>query len=443
MGTPQKSLILLAFLWTALGVASQDRDFGLGGITSGRVTSVTAEPDHGFTALYNPALIAAQTKPQFSFSTGASSASYPSFGVVRVDSPHYQTQRGDDRETEFTLPNQSYSSWAAGFSYPFSLPFFFSRRAGLGLTASGPYQKLRSISAGSPYDFSTLRYGTSDAQFKATLSGALELWPDHFFFGVGLSLYLTTAGAARASFLSNNPTGKLAIDVGFNSALLVGLFSQWENTGAGLVLRQEIHPTLEQSFEGSVQLAKDTVFRQPFTFRTSLFYEPGALEFDLQQRFLGIKGSVGVSYQNWSAYQPSSLVVSAPDADGNVRVTEVPPLALRNTWNPRISLEIPTLNNALMLSGGYQYRPTPIRDLQGASNLLDSNTHVVGLSLQYHFAENQGIGMTLPVTLGLYGQRHWMTSRQVTKAAPTFVGAPGYLFSGNAYTYGFTLQAQL
>lgn len=441
MGKANIYLIFFTFFAHSYVSGSQDRDFGLGGSTSGRASSITAETDNPYAAIFNPAVIAAQEAPSFGFSTGASGASYGSLGAVKVDSRDYRTDRGSDRVQEYRLPEQQLTVWSAGITYPFYLPFVFSRRAGIGFTASGPYNRLRSISAPTPYDFSTLRYGTSDAQFKGTLSGSIELWPEHFFFGAGLSLFLTSGGAADTTLVANNPTGRLALDVGLNTAALGGFYGQWGETRAGLVLRQEINPTFDQEFKGKVQLGGEETFNQPFLMHTTMFFEPASVELDLQHGFGWFKGSVGVAYQWWDAYQPSYLIVTTQDADGQSRTTEVPPLALRNTLNPRASLELPTFNDRLTFSAGYQYRPTPLTDVSGATNLLDADTHVAGLSIRHSLKESEWF--PLPLTWGLYGQYHWLRSRNVEKSDTRFIGSPGYVFSGNAYAYGFTLHAEL
>jgi hypothetical protein len=45
--------------------------------------------------------------------------------------------------------------------------------------------------------------------------------------------------------------------------------------------------------------------------------------------------------------------------------------------------------------------------------------------------------------LGIFGQYHWLTERKVLKANSDSIGGPQYSFSGQAYTYGISLQAEL
>lgn len=400
-----------------------------------------AEGENPFAALSNPAVIPSQAKPQFGFSTGIAGSSLKPSGTGLVDSPKFRTERGVTRTEPLEARNTRLGVWAVGLAYPFGLPSLMSRQAGFGLAISGPYERLRTFRSGTPYDFSSLRYGTSDGQFKATLSGAVELWPEHLSLGAGVSVFLSTAGAADATFVSDNPTGRLALDVGLNTAAIVGLHSREGRTSAGLVYRQEIRPTFQQKIDGKVQLGGVDTLSQPILMQSTMYFEPAAFEGDIQHDFEWVKASAGLAYQRWSNYQPSYLVMSGPDADGGTRTTRVPDIQIRDTWNPRASLDFPLVESTLFLSTGYQYRPSPLRDLSGNHNILDGNTHVAGASLRHRLQDTWWFPHA--VTWAIYGQYHWIAARDVVKNDPDFIGAPGYRLSGNAYTYGVALQTEL
>lgn len=432
---------LLAIL-VACGAAyaSQDQIYGLGGSSSGRVGGVTADPETPFAALYNPALLAAQPEARFGVSTSAAKSSYAPLRGVVIDSPAFRTDSGNPRTGDYQLPGTSLALWSVGLGYPFSLPRALGRRAGLGVVLSGPFGNLRTFRAATPYDFSALRYGTSDAQFKGTASAAVELVPRSLYFGAGVSFYITSAGTAEATVAANNPTGRLAIDVGLNSAAVGGLYASLGRTRASLVYRQEIAPRFQQEFMGRVQIGGSETLYQRFLFESTLYFEPHTVETEAQHDFGPVTGSVGLSYQLWTSYKPASLVATAPDAAGRARATELPALSLKNTVSPRLSLEAPFFEKRLVLALGYTYRPTPLTSVSGPGNLLDSDTHVLGVSFQHRVAASEW----LPAFgWGLFGQYHWLNRRGVEKSAPDYVGAPRYEFSGTAYTYGVSLQAEL
>jgi len=421
--------------------ASQDRNFGLGGESTGRVSAMTAESESAFAALFNPSLLASQTETHLSFSTFSTATHFDPMGPVLTDSARFRTARGIESTSPVQLENNSTMLWSAGFSHPFLLPHYFSRRAGFGVVLSGPYEKLRTFRAGSPYDFQSLRYGSADRQFKGTVSGALELWPDTFFFGAGLSLYLTTAGAADAAITGENPTGRLALDVGLNTAAVAGLFWKNEATSAGFVYRQEIKPTDRLAFEGKVAVGGQDVATQPVLMQSTMHFEPGSFELDVQHRFETFKASLGVALQRWSLYQPAFLVLSTEDADGQVLTTQTPAIVANDTLNPRASVSVPFLKEKLWLSAGYQYRPTPLGDLSGPTNIVDSNAHVAGLSASYRFEASEL--WIWPTSLSAYAQHHWLSRRRVDKQDAAFIGGPGYDYSGTAYVLGVSVQSDL
>lgn len=439
--TKKLTLALLIALAPA-SFATQDRNFGLGAESSGRVSAVTAESENPYAAIFNPALLSTKEKPQFAFSTFQVQTSFGELGTVIVDSPRYRTREAKLTRQSYQPPAQNEWLWSAGFSYPFLLPKALTeRRAGLGVVLSGPFSKLRTLKATTPYEFTTVRYGTSDAQFKATASVSVELlkW---LHLGAGASFFISGAGSSDAQLTTENPTGRLGLEVGFNSSLITGLYARFDGNSLhhrlAFVFRDSIHPVYEQNFEGQVQVREGVnTFALPVLLRTTLYYEPQSFELEWQTEKDGLKLSAGIAYQRWSGYEPAFLKVEAPNAQREVRATEIPVLSFRDTWSPRISVQIPLIAEKLTASAGYQYRPTPNSDLSGATNLLDSDAHALGLAVSYQWAGNEW--WPTPTQLSLYAQYHRMTMREVVKSNADFIGGPGYNFSGNSYVYGLTL----
>ncbi len=416
-----KYFSMFGLLFAIPALASQAQNYGLGGETTGRANSVLAEVSNPFAALYNPSLIAAQPHPIFGFSSAVQQVAFSTSENLK-------------------LKNQSLATWAFGFSYPFKLNRESSKQAGLGLAFSGPFQKLRTFYAYAPEDAFAMRYGGSDSQFKATLGAGLELFEKTLFLGAGLSLYLSTAGAAEETLVGNNPTGRMALDVGLNTAAVVGLYLKQENTQTAFTFHQALDPSFIQSIDGKVSIAGSEILHQPLLARSTLYYEPQTLQLEAQHQIGSTKASVGIGYEFWSQYKAPILITEAKDNLGAVRTTQVANMVLNNTWNPRVSFESP-LSSTLTLSSGYQYRPTPVADLSGAANYLDSNTHIVGLSLSHLISESSFLPG--PTKLGVYGQYHWLNHRQVTKTQPTESGLKEYSFQGNAAIYGLCLQSAL
>lgn len=435
----QKLLIILIALLARHGLASQDQAYGLGDRSAGRVGSVTAEPGNAYAALYNPALLTAQPNSVFAFSTASAVASFAPLRGVRLASAGSGGRAGEPGD--FRLPDSRLSLWAVGYGTSFDMPSWLDRRGGFGFTLSGPFEKLRTYNASTPQDFFPLRYGTSDAQFKATASAAVEILPNTLSFGAGVSLYIVTGGSAELAVSGENPTGRMALDVGLRATPLMGLYFEEGATGASLVYREAIDPVFQQAFTGTVPLGGDTVLKQPVLVKTSLYYEPRLLEGDLQHNFGVAKLSVGVTLQQWTKWKPAFLMAEVPDSSGEVHRTATPTIGLKDTWSPRASVEVPLIGQTLVFAAGYQFRPSPVVNVSGAANPLDTDVHVVGTSFRHSLGEVEWLPFDL--TWGLYAQYHWMKNRTVTKTSGAEVGSPGYTVQGRAYTFGISLGADL
>jgi hypothetical protein len=317
------SIYILILLFFSKAQASLEQTYGLGGTTSGRVSGITADSSTPYAAIFNPALLGAKKETQFAFSLGFQNSSFDKGGNVLVDSPAYRTIDGVQRTAEFDLPRLSETLWSLGACFPFNSKALH-RNMGLGVALSGPTGKLRTFSAQTPYDFSVLRPGTSDSQFKGSVALGSEIIPETLYFGAGLSLFITAAGAADAFLLDNNPTGRLNLEVGFNTATTIGLFAKLptetkEPHQFSFVFHQAIHPSFEEHFTGKVQVAEGAgTAAIPAILRTSLYYEPHSFELEWQKQFSDFTFSAGLSYQLWKNYEPSYLTLESPTSRSRV-----------------------------------------------------------------------------------------------------------------------------
>ncbi|MBY0369504.1 hypothetical protein K2X33_02385 [bacterium] len=428
----------LGFLFSATSLhAMTDQTYGLGGMTSGRVSSVTSETENPFTAVLNPGLIAAIPEKRFGFAMNWVHAQMDNPTNVLLDSQEYRTRTGQLRSGTANIPEVTNTLWAAGYTQPFRLPFWKDHRSGFGFSVSGPIKEFRRWLALSPYDFTNLRYGNSDVQFKGSLGLGLELIPNHLYIGGSLAVFLTSAGVSEMDLGSSNSLGRMMMDVGFNSATIFGMYGNFGKTGASLVYRQSVRPVFLQRIDGTLDLNGSPVANQPVTVKSTLYYEPMIVEMDLQRNFDDFVLSAGVAFQQWSQYEPSYLRVATKDASGVERVTKPPFTQFRDTWNPRVSLEWRGLRG-LRFGTGYQLRPTPVVDISTMGNIIDTDVHVLGLSAAVDLGRNEFFNNML---LAMHGQYHFMAPRQVVKADPDFIGAPGFTVSGRAWSVGASISS--
>ena len=431
------SFIIASGLWLGSGLlASQAQNFGLDAQSTGRAGAVTAESESAYSALFNPALLPTQSRPSFSFSTSQTRVNYKSFSSVLL--PRSQRRTDEPSYGDYQLPAVDQTRWSLGFTYPLPLKAL-ARKGGFGFAFSGPYEKLRGFAAHAPDDFFAVRYGAADSQLKGTVSVGLELIPETLFVGAGTSLSLSGAGTAE-TVLSDNPTSRMNLDVALESSPVLGVYSRLGNSSLGLAYHEKINPRLEQAMNARIKLNGRDSFYQPLLMRSSLYFEPRSLECDFQHDFAPVKVSAGVSYQFWTEYEAPVLFTETSDSLGELRQTQGGKVAAQNTLNPRASLTF-AFNSLTTASLGYQYRPTPIKSAQQSSNAVDSDTHLLGLSLQHRF--DQAWLLESPLTVGLFGQVHRMSNRQITQSGPNAERSRSFDFSGNAFVIGVSGKADL
>ena len=163
-------------------------------------------------------------------------------------------------------------------------------------------------------------------------------------------------------------------------------------------------------------------------FRSVLYFEPHQLEAYWRHDFGALAVRAGITYEMWSRYQPAFLTAETKDTRGNPVVTQVPVLSLSNTLNPEVAVSSETL---LPFSIGlaFRYAPTPLRDLSGPTNFIDSDLHRIRLQAGTSL---KGLGFP-SVRAELIGDYGWWSRKEVKKAQPNFVGAPGYTIQGGRY----------
>ncbi len=378
-------------------------------------------------------------KPEFGARLEQAATALTPLDNVRLDHPKYRTQNGETARGGYQPANPSSTLWTVGLTYPTTL--FASRaprRAALGLQASGPFGELRKFRASTPYDFFTLRDTLSESQFRASLLGAVELIERTLVLRAGLQFFVTSSGNAEAVLIGQNPTARLAADVGLNSAALLGLSWQTDRDTVAVSFRQEVAPLITQGFTGQIAIGGMPTFEQPVIFRTTLYFEPHRVEASYRHEFADLSLKVGLGYEAWSRYQPAFIKAETRDANGAPYVTEMPQVELRDTWNPEVSLSSST-TLPFTWGLGYRYSPSPVVDTAGPVNLLDSSLHQLSATAGTRL-DSVGMPGWFASLKGDYG---WWSERKVTKTNDDFIGAPGYTIRGHRYRVGTEVRVEL
>jgi hypothetical protein len=379
-----------------------------------------------FAAGNNPSLLGVDAEAAFGIGFTTASFRWGGLGNVVVDSPAFRVEDGRLRRASVTPPEAPVTAMVLGLRVPIRSSARWLPPMGVGITASGPLSTLRQFRASSPYDFAGLRYGTTDAQFKANVGVSAAVAP-RFFLGAGLDVFVTAAGNADVAVGGDEPIGRFAMDVGWNTAAVLGAFWNGEATSAALTYRQRIEPRLRQEFVGALALGGADVAALPLALEATLYGEPETFELEVGRRVGNFSFAAGLRWERWEGLATSALSVRARLPEGKVRRTGSANVRFRDTLSPAASVSY-AATEAWNLSAGYRWSPTPMRDFSGPANVLDAGTHVVGVGVSHRLPG--GDVLPCPIRWSVAVQRHWTERVSVTKARADAVGAPGYLLFG-------------
>ena len=427
IATAARSLCIATVL-TALAAAAPSR-WGGDPFAAATAANALRQTSSAFAAGNNPSLLAVESEPAFGIGVATTRFGWNGLGNVVVDSPAFRVEDGRLRRAEVTPPETLVTEMLVGIRVPIRSTVRWLPPMGIGVAASGPLSTLRQFRASSPYDFAPLRYGTSDAQFKANVGVSAALTP-RFFLGAGLDVFVTAAGNAEVAVGGQEPVGRFAMDVGWNTAAVFGAFWNGDATTAGLTYRQRIAPRLRQEFVGAIALGGADVAALPLALEATLYGEPETFELEVGRRLGRFTFAAGLRWERWNGLSTSALAVRARLPEGKVRRTGSGDVRFRDTLSPAASVTF-AASERWNVSGGYRWSPSPMVDYSGPANVIDLGTHVVGLGVSQRL--DSGAILPCPIRWSVAVQRHFAEAVSVTKTRADAVGAPGYRLSGGGF----------
>jgi hypothetical protein len=414
-----------AALFSAAALAAPSR-WGGDPFAAATAGNALRETSSAFAAGNNPALLGVDDRAAFGIGFSTTSFGWGGLKGVVVDSPAFRVEDGRLRRGDVSPGDALATALAVGVRVPVRSSVKWLPPMGVGIAASGPLSTLRQFRASTPYDFAPLRYGTSDSQFKATVGASAALGRG-FFLGAGLDVFVTAAGNADVAVGGDEPIGRFAMDVGWNTAAVVGAFWKGEATSAALTYRQRIAPRLRQEFVGAIAVGGGDVAALPLDLEATLYGEPETFDIEVGRRFGRWSVSAGLRWERWEGVETSALAVRAKLPEGAVRRTRTGVVRLRDVISPAAAVSF-SPGERWNLLAGYRWSPSPVGDRSGPANVLDAGTHVVGLGVSHRL--DAGGVLPCPVRWSVTLQRHWTEDVAVSKAREDAIGAPGYRLSG-------------
>lgn len=300
------------------------------------------------------------------------------------------------------------------------------RKIGAGFYISVPTSNVQHFRLFSPDEIYLLRHYDMDSILRTSVAGAIEVIPQKIIVGIGSSFCFTTAGASIVN-ISSNPTSELALNVGFTSSLNLGVIYISDLFRTGISYIGPIDPRFSQKVESNIRFSDSDLDMYPIYIEGSLFFEPEKLVSTFEYLLNSIRFGVVFSYEFWKSYKGRFLKTKVYESDEIVHETELNPPTLHNTLTFSVFTQLSLLKDKFSLHGKYRYMPTPIS--KNESNIVDSDSHTLGLGLEYLLFQYLRLGFSSELSLIL--KRHFY------KVSDKYLW--DFNYGGLAYTLNLTM----
>jgi long-subunit fatty acid transport protein len=272
----------------------------------------------------------------------------------------------------------------------------------------------------------------------ATVVGALaiDIVPEVFSIGAGALAMAKMNGEVRYEL----PLGvegeqsdiESTQEYEHNTVPILGLhYRPWENLRFGLSFKDQIYFSYNMTMAFWLALPQPLgreYFQIPISFSAISLYSPQWLSlgtgWDVTPDLIL---AADLRLERWSLYKPPfpklSLDLSGIPEEylilgeqflGDLSQFDIPEykVRLRDIYSPRLGAEYRAWR-ALQIRAGYQFLPTPVPVQDGATNILDNDTHVFSAGAGYKWKVDSPSPGAFELTF--HGQLMWMKSVFVAK----------------------------
>ncbi|MCB9476368.1 MAG: outer membrane protein transport protein [Deltaproteobacteria bacterium] len=284
-----------------------------------------------------------------------------------------------------------------------------------------------------------LRY-TNINHMQATITGgAFEIVPDIWSIGFGSSFVSSNTGGV--DFLlseDEGARGNLVTRLASKATPVIGTYVEpleWLHFGLTYREKREQSLGLPNRIDlGNLKVFKDNgiiVFQEGLEIlqvNSSTHFSPRqinlAMAVEPNDSFIW---SLDATHYKYSEMK-SNVAFSVANLTGDLGqvLPSDPPLLIpepktHDVWGVATGVEYKAIDNPkfqLHTRAGYNFRPTPVAEQTDVSNLLDSDTHIIGAGLGFTFADFSEV-FPAPITLDIFNQFHYMEERTMRKHDPT------------------------
>ncbi len=414
--------------------------FGVGSASAALTGSDRAKAYDGLTVLNNPALMSEQLDGKLTLGFMGVFDQFESTPNIVVNN----TNLGAATRETGTVPTDVPDVYllALGAVLPIGKS---ENQYRLGLSLVTPVTKL---AAPASQDYYTPQYALYNADSQRLVLGLGFSFKPHDLISVGFGgqLFTTMGTTVNTRFPQRPATSRInqATEVQPAFAPQVGVVFR-----PALHHRLSLHWIMERDYRVDFE-SRNSIYlingSAPFNFRgsQSLFYDPEVWTAAYCLEVGRFDIHTAIEYERWSHFDGQVVQVGF-DTLGNLFAQDRPDTRYRDILVPRLGLQWRIAPRHAARTG-YAYRPSPVPDLSGETNFLDTDRHILGAGHTWKTPWSIG-GQDLRLDWHL--QVHYLNPRQVNKrnsssvGAPAVPGGPPMTVAGWVWNYGFTLSVDL
>ena len=423
-------------LFFILGLLIQNQAYALFGETYGAGSSSAAIanqtsglPIDGSNNYYAPAFSAFGKKLVLELNTFFVSSDFEEITNITVknNTTHASNMTGN-ADTTYD------DSYLATFNA--ILPLLSSNGPKLAVSVFMPVGKLQEANTGDGFLPEYVMYRARHKRTTLVTSIAYE-WFKDFAFSIGFYSGLQTSANTYMVGGGNGGTtshGNMKVEARPSIALLASTAFKFTKDISGFfTYQQEMKQNLETLVAGEAFNPINVVY--DLEINSLLYYDPHSFRFGLNSQFNFFRLILSGEYQIWDGYKPPTMQFTQK---GGVIVSsgQFELIRTKNIFIPRVGVII-DLTDDLHLSGGFEYRPTPLdSDFSGAGNSIDSNSYLLSTGLSF-----DTFLLGKKTTLSSAIQYRTLEQTNVTKTAGEEDGRAGSKIGAGGYNIGGSVLA--
>jgi len=409
--------------------------YGFGSTTAALAGANRARSYDGFTMEKNPALMS-ESGSRTSYGLLGSQSYFDGISNVVVDNTYIGGKRtvgSVDTKISDTFNFLFGSVWAIGKS---------THNYRLGAAFSIPVDKFAEGTTKDTYEPQYAMYMSDSQRVTLSVGGSATLVPS-LNLGLGAVYYMQQgatlisrmpldggAGNPHTSTINFKDTAKPSL------AAIVGM--AWdidENDTVALNYVGVRDQKLTTYADNQIGFINSGNVPLDLTTTASIFYDPEVWSLGYVRQLGATDLNFAVECERWSKFSGANAHISFITL--TPQLTQYPEdTSYHDIWVPRIGISTPGFGGTVR--AGYAYRPSPTPALNGQTNFVDSDRHI--LAMGYGFPSKLFGMLEDAVQIETHVQGQYLVPKDVLKDDPNSIGAPGYKVRGFVVSYGLNIN---